>query len=94
MIKYVACFFDEANKGYVLVNGWNKEQKFFTHEISECNLFDSVKTLKTSITKMRKIGVNYQLGYEKDRVFIDKLVFVIKDNVRYLDHIERLEQVY
>lgn len=94
MEKYVACFFDEEQNGYVLVNGWNKERKFFTHEIGEINLFDSVKTLKTSITKMRKLGMKYQLGYERDRVFIDKLVFVIKDNIRYLDHIDRLEQVY
>ena len=89
--KYVASFFDEEQNGYVLVNGWNKEKTFFTREIGECNLFGSLRTLKTSITKVLNASKKYDLGYENDKIYIDKVVFIIKDNVRYLSHLERLE---
>lgn len=58
-------------KGYYwLVNGWNKARTFFTNKISEANIFKSVASAKTSITKLLKIDSVYEFGYGEDEIYI------------------------
>lgn len=72
---FVAVFIPPTkDKHYVLVNGWNKHKKFFTHEVEAINVFNSIKSAKCSVTKMIKLGIKYQLEYEKDDVLIIDLI--------------------
>ena len=75
-------------KGYYwLVNGWNKARTFFTNKMSEANIFKSVASAKTSITKLLKIDSVYEFGYCEDEIYIcdseQNIIQRIKQKARF-----------